>query len=172
MAQDRVEFGPVDVTFPSPDGWFIYRVGAIVLRDGRVLMARNDRDPYSYSVGGRVHVGESADDALVREVGEELGTAPASWRLAYVHENFFPGHDTGDRFHELALYYVVTMPDGWDLDPARDSHADGLDGTDPCPETYHWVPLDDWDATAAYPAWFGTELPRLGPGVRHLVTRE
>ena len=160
----------MDVTFPTDDGWFLYRVGAIVVRDGCVLMARNTRDPCWYSVGGRVHVGESADDALVREVAEELGAAPVAWRLAYVHENFFVGQD--GRFHEVALYYVVTMPDGWELDVSRPSLASGVDGTAPMAETYGWLPLADWGAVEAYPTWFGEELPRLGPGIRHLVTRE
>lgn len=43
-----------DITFPTKDGVFNMRVGAIILHDDKVLMVKNNRDPYYYSVGGRV----------------------------------------------------------------------------------------------------------------------
>jgi 8-oxo-dGTP diphosphatase len=52
-------------------------VGAAIVRDGRVLAARRTRPPEAAGrwefPGGKVEDGESADAALVREIGEELG---------------------------------------------------------------------------------------------------
>ncbi len=46
---------------------------AIIIENGSVLFAKNDRDDYYYPVGGGVHIGEKAEEAVVREVYEETG---------------------------------------------------------------------------------------------------
>ena len=53
-----------DITLPVGDGYFNLRVGAIIQKDGKVLMVGNDAVDYVYSVGGRVQFGESLEDAV------------------------------------------------------------------------------------------------------------
>ena len=57
-----------DMSVSCGDGLINLRVGAIILRDGRFLMVRNARSDYFYSVGGRIKMGETAEEAVVREV--------------------------------------------------------------------------------------------------------
>jgi 8-oxo-dGTP diphosphatase len=56
-------------------------VGAAILRDGRVLAARRTRPATAAGrwefPGGKVEPGESPEQALVREVAEELGATVA-----------------------------------------------------------------------------------------------
>jgi 8-oxo-dGTP diphosphatase len=81
------------VTAPNPDR---RRVGAVIIRDGHVLMVRERRTnadgrhlgtEYWTLPGGGVEAGESPADAVVREVAEETGlTATAIsflWEYAY-----------------------------------------------------------------------------------------
>lgn len=63
----------MDCGFTREGHWFRYRAAAVILRDGHVLMVRNARDPYYYSVGGAVRLQESAQQAVEREVREECG---------------------------------------------------------------------------------------------------
>lgn len=56
-----------DMCVVCDDGILNIRVGAIIMKDGNILMAGNDRD-YLYSVVGRVKFGETAEEAVVREV--------------------------------------------------------------------------------------------------------
>ena len=46
-------------------------------------MMENDKDPFLYSVGGRVKFGETAQEAIVREVLEETGTQMEIDRLGF-----------------------------------------------------------------------------------------
>lgn len=51
-------------------------VKAIVEKDGMVLMTRDHKDTDWWDLpGGRIHTGEGAVQALVREVQEELGVS-------------------------------------------------------------------------------------------------
>ena len=57
--------------FTEDNRWFRYRAAAIIVEDGCVLFAGNEKDDYYYSIGGAVHMGETAEDAVKREVFEE-----------------------------------------------------------------------------------------------------
>ena len=78
-----------DLCVKTEDGILNIRVGAIIMKDGKFLMAGNDRFEHLYSVGGRVHFGETAEEAVVREVYEETGVKMEIDRLGFVHECFF-----------------------------------------------------------------------------------
>ena len=54
-------------------------------------MVENDLFDHMYSVGGRIKFGETAEEAVVREVFEETGIQMEIDRLGFVYENFFPG---------------------------------------------------------------------------------
>ena len=56
----------MDLTFRTVHGRFNYRVGAIILHKGKLLLMRNTEAPYIYSVGGRVHYDESTEEAVIR----------------------------------------------------------------------------------------------------------
>ena len=62
-----------DMTAACGDGIINIRVGAIIIKDGRILMAGNSNVNHLYSVGGRLKFGETAEEAVVREVLEETG---------------------------------------------------------------------------------------------------
>jgi 8-oxo-dGTP diphosphatase len=65
-------------------------VGALMVRDGRVLLGRRSAHkthPHCWDVpGGHVEAGEELEDALRRELGEELGIVPTAWALHSKHE--------------------------------------------------------------------------------------
>lgn len=80
-----------DCTVAIDNGFINLRVGAIIMKNGKFLMVGNQKDDYLYSVGGRIKFGETAEEAIVREVYEETGRKLEIDRLGFIHENFFYG---------------------------------------------------------------------------------
>ena len=79
-----------DMCVACDDGILNVRAGAIIMKDGKLLMVSNGGDDL-YSVGGRLKFGETAKDTVVREVLEETGVQMEIDRLGFVHENYFYG---------------------------------------------------------------------------------
>ncbi|MGM9669920.1 MAG: NUDIX hydrolase [Faecousia sp.] len=156
-----------DCFLTTGNHWFRYRAAAIIVEDGCVLFAGNDVDDYLYSVGGAVHLGETAEDAVVREVLEETGVRYEIDRLAVIHENFFTGtsSDRELQCHEIAFYFRM-KPRGSKALNASSVASSGAR------ETMHWVAIEELDRVKAFPTFLKDYLSREHNGVEHIVTDE
>ena len=76
------------ITLRDESWLFQYRAAAILVRDGCVLLCRDNSNRLWYVPGGRVELGESSD-ALVREMSEELKVSVQIERLVWVVETFW-----------------------------------------------------------------------------------
>lgn len=156
-----------DVCFSRAGQLFRLRAAAVILHENRVLMAGNNACSYLYSVGGAVHLGESIEDALMREVTEETGQKLNIVRLLAIHQNFFKDSDMGNEaWHELAFYYLM---DGWSetVDKPRSLNMTGHE------EQLTWVPLRTFGSFHAFPVFFSeleTMLDEKAP--RLIISRE
>jgi 8-oxo-dGTP pyrophosphatase MutT (NUDIX family) len=61
-------------------------VSAILVRDGKLLLSPRNPDekiwPNTWDIlDGHIETGETAEQALVREAGEEAGVTPTAWSL-------------------------------------------------------------------------------------------
>ena len=140
---------------------------AIIVEDGCVLFAGNDNEDYLYSIGGAVHMGETAEDAVKREVLEETGVEYAVDHLAVIHENFFnenTGSLRGLECHEIALYYLM-KPRGTKV-LHSDSYTMGVR------ETMHWIPIEKIGQYKAFPTFLKDYLLSDHDGIEHIVTDE
>lgn len=156
------------IVFDAGDVRFNYRVGGACIRDGRVLLARDDGSDFWYMPGGRCELMEASADTLAREMREELGAAVGVGRLLWVIENFF-GH-LGRRWHELAFYYAIELPPGSPyLDGTREHRGSERGGE---PFTLRWFRLDDLDDVELYPSILRRGLREPREGVRHAVHRD
>ena len=155
-----------DMTVQCDDGLINIRVGAIILKDGKLLMVGNQRSNYLYSVGGRIKFGETAEQAVVREVYEETGVKMEIDRLGFIHENYFSDNvklGVDKLIYEISFFFYMKVPD--DFSPKCDSFTDGG-----AKEFLKWISLSD--EQKIYPDFFKTELQNPHPGVRHFVTDE
>lgn len=158
-----------DCGFDENGRWFRYRAAAIILNAGAVLMSRNDAEPYFYSIGGGVQHMEAAEDAVRREVREEIGLDLPIDRLAFIHENFFDGSSTsglaGRACHELTFYFLMAF------DPSRSPIA-APRTTNGVHEWFEWVDLATYGRElVAHPSFFATELLELGTQPKWITTQ-
>ena len=157
-----------DLTLPADGGLLNVRVGAIIQKDGKVLMVKNPAADYCYSVGGRVAFGETAGQAVVREVEEETGVKLEVDRLGFVHETFFVDQDEGSPrkgtlIYEISFYFFMKTPECFE--PVCESVSNAGQK-----EELVWV--DPESDVRFYPAFFRTELKTPFAGVKHIVTDE
>ena len=54
-----------DCYFTKDSDWFRYRADAIIIENNQVLLASNKVYNYYYSTVGGVHIGETAEEAVV-----------------------------------------------------------------------------------------------------------
>ena len=152
-----------DMCVVCDDGILNIRVGAIIMKDGKILMVGNDRD-YLYSVGGRVKFGETAEEAVVREVLEETGVQMEIDRLGFVHENYFYGDAPSKRnklVYEISLFFYMKVSDSFA--PISESFME-----DNSKEHLVWVSLDE--DIKMYPGFFRTELQDPTDAVKYFTT--
>lgn len=97
------------ISFDSEGTRFNYRVGGIIIEDGSVLLNRGEQEEFWYVPGGRVEIGETASDALGRELREELGCEADVGRLLWMAENFF--ETDGTAWHEIGMYFAASLPE-------------------------------------------------------------
>ena len=155
-----------DMCVPCDDGILNIRVGAIIMKDGKILMVGNEKVDYFYSVGGRIKFGETAEEAVVREVFEETGVKMEIDRLGFVHENYFVGDSprrNGKLIYEISFFFYMKMPQ--DFSPVSYSFTE-----ERTREFLKWISLDD--SAVIYPTFFKTELKNPENTVRHFVNDE
>lgn len=101
----------MDISFNVENQKFNYRVCAMIISENKILAMHNERSPYFYLPGGRVAMGETAEQAVVREVQEELGVTPKIYRPLWLNQAFFTQDVDSLRYHELCIYFLMDISD-------------------------------------------------------------
>ena len=156
----------VDLTLKTELGYFNHRVAAVIVKDGKLLAQKNENDNSYYLVGGRVSFGESTQEALVREVKEELDINIKTYRPIWVNECFF--NDCEKTYHEIGLYYLVDISDtGFNcFDRSfkkREEHRIN---------TYEWLDIEQLNGITLYPEFIKEEITKSNTSLKLIITRE
>lgn len=129
---------------------FRYRACGIIIENGCLLLAKNKNLPYLYSVGGGVHINETAEEAVKREVFEETGIDYEIDRLAYISERFYKDQ------HRLTFYFFMKPKGDQELNVSNQD------------EQMLWVPVADLDKYDISPNWFKTELTNITGSIKYI----
>jgi ADP-ribose pyrophosphatase YjhB (NUDIX family) len=148
------------IVFDRDSARFNFRVAAVAIRGGRVLVHRRVDEDFWSLPGGRVEMRETTREALAREMREELGVRADVGRLLWIVENFF---DYDARaYHELSFFYRVRLPARFPRAPFR-----ARDGRHTF--AFHWHALAELRSLALRPSFLVRSLRRLPAGPAHVV---
>jgi len=146
---------------------FNYRVVGIALNGDRVLLHRAEKDDFWALPGGRGELLEPSKDTLKREMQEELGVDVTVERLVWVVENFFEYDDR--YFHELAFYFLMTLPEDSDLYAKGGPFAGTEEGSK---LIFQWHQIGDLEKTPLYPTFLRRGLRSMPSATEHVVHRD
>ena len=144
---------------------FRLRAAGIIIENDCILFATNESENYYYSIGGGIHLGETAEHAVIREVLEETGTPYEIDHLVFIHENFYK-HDEGNlknlSVHEITFYFLMKSRGTQQLNFNNNSQD--------IKEVLEWLPIDKFQEYKAYPTFFKEKLKNLQPHIEHILT--
>ncbi|NQM55279.1 NUDIX domain-containing protein [Streptococcus suis] len=135
---------------------FGVRATALIIKDGKIFLTKDAKGCY-YTIGGAIAVNETAQDAVVREVKEELGVDSRVNQLAFVVENQFTQGSLA--FHNIEFHFIVdligTLPD--EMIEAKLKQ--------PC----EWIEIDSLVNLDIVPSFLARELPNWDGQVKHIM---
>lgn len=99
----------MDISFQCENLKFNYRACAMIISDNKILAMHDERSPYFYLPGGRVAIGETAEQAVIREVQEEIGVTSKIIRPLWLNQAFFTEDVDNLNYHELCIYFLMDI---------------------------------------------------------------
>jgi len=136
-----------DCGFVKGNNWFRYRTGGILIHNNKMLFVKSGIGDYYYMIGGGVHLGETSETCIEREIFEESGISTRVDHLAVVCENFFKGIGgkiDGFDCQTIEFYYYMKILDD-DLSLCKDRTDEG--------EDLVWLPIEKIEQSKIKPAF-------------------
>lgn len=147
----------MDISYKTESGKFNYRVCAMIISDGKILAMHDERSPYFYLPGGRVKMGETAEDAVIREVREELGVIAKIARPLWLNQAFFTEDVDHLRYHELCIYFLMDISETDLLERGNEFTVNEGKKT----HIFEWLDFDQLKEEYFYPLFLKKEIFNL-----------
>lgn len=144
-----------DCGFSKENYWFRYRACGFLIHNDKMLFVKSNFGDYYYMIGGGVHLGETSDKCVEREVFEESGIKSCVDHLAVVCENFFNGSGgsvEGLLCHEIEFYYFMKILDN-DLSICKHKTDAG--------EELVWLPVEKIKTSNIKPAFIKYNIDKI-----------
>ena len=129
----------MDITIDVGNHKLNVRAACIIKHNNKILVHRNINKDHYCLIGGRVEIGESSEDAIKREVQEELGKEIQIDCYISTVENFFKMKDS--KYHEYMFIYQAEFKE--EKDKLIEDTLQNMEGKDFL--RYEWLDLNKID---------------------------
>ena len=126
----------------------------VIISNGKILAMHDKRSPYYYLPGGRVKLGEKAEDAVIREVQEELNIKPSIIRPLWLNQAFFNEDVDKLNYHELCIYFLMDISDTDLLERGKIFTSNEKNKT----HLFEWLEFDRLEDEYFYPTFLKKEI--------------
>lgn len=158
----------MDIKFKTEEGIFSVRVRALIIENNKLLAMHDEVSPYYYLPGGKVELNETAEEAVLREVKEELEINAEIIRPVFLAQNFYTDDLDGKRYHEVVLYYLLDVSNTALLSKGEKFVI--YEGKHTL--TFEWLNINGLQDKYIYPLFIKTEVKNLPEQLKFIIERE
>ncbi len=97
-------------------------VRGIIFKDNKILVCQQKGKDYYFFPGGHVEFGENSQDALIRELKEELNLSLKKVEYIGTVENIYKDKEKKEKHHEINLVFEVKADKV--KDKSKEDHLD------------------------------------------------
>ena len=97
----------MDLKIKTETEEFHGRTCGIIKQENKFLIMRVNKTPYYHIPGGHIEIGEDSEQAIIREIKEEIGCEVEEANLFAIQENFWTRDNK--KCHGIEFYYIIKL---------------------------------------------------------------
>ncbi len=156
------------ISYVENEKKFNFRVGGIITNEDvkKVLLHRLENFNFWLLPGGRVEILEGTEEAIIREIKEELGIDVKIEKLIAITESFFEMKDI--TCHEVAFNYKLKLPKNSEILKINGEFA-GIEGKK---YRYKWFDGEELNQLSIRPSYLLPVLQNIPKELVHIIKDE
>lgn len=156
-----------DIEIKTNDKKFKFRVNGIIIHNNKLLTLKM-KNNISYCLpGGHVELGESTQNAILREMLEETQTEVSINKLFSIVESFYSDKNNL-KTHELSFYYIVE-PRNFDKMKFNTYSTNELDKGMEKQHNFEWLDMSSLSSVDFRPTFIKDKLLSHNYNFEHMI---